>query len=292
MSGSVRIPPLRSCLRTIREAEGLLRESDAYTAASVAALQAALERAKAVEGEEYAFGEPYFALQQALKEMKPAGSISVTILGTADRETLLSTAPVDASGSTYLEVLQKASVEYGFSFTPTSQAIVEVSGLYAGEGAGWYLYDGQARVTDLKGKPADGAALTLKYCSDTTRLEQEATLEQHLTVDAAEALDLGDVSAVTSDLALPQSGAFGTSIVWLSDKPLVISNTGAVTRSESDVHVTLTAIVTGAAGETSIRKELVVTVKGTQENPVTTEQYAYISVVGPQGRDLSGKDPL
>lgn len=175
MSGSVRIPPLRSCLRTIREAEGLLRESDAYTAASVAALQAALERAKAVEGEEYAFGEPYFALQQALKEMKPAGSISVTILGTADRETLLSTAPVDASGSTYLEVLQKASVEYGFSFTPTSQAIVEVSGLYAGEGAGWYLYDGQARVTDLKGKPADGAALTLKYCSDTTRLEQEAT---------------------------------------------------------------------------------------------------------------------
>lgn len=267
----------------IREAEGLLRESDAYTAASVAALQAALERAKAVEGEEYAFGEPYFALQQALKEMKPAGSISVTILGTADRETLLSTAPVDASGSTYLEVLQKASVEYGFSFTPTSQAIVEVSGLYAGEGAGWYLYDGQARVTDLKGKPADGAALTLKYCSDTTRLEQEATLEQHLTVDAAEALDLGDVSAVTSDLALPQSGAFGTSIVWLSDKPLVISNTGAVTRSESDVHVTLTAIVTGAAGETSIRKELVVTVKGTQENPVTTEQYAYISVVDPKG---------
>ena len=138
-------------------------------------------------------------------------------------------------------------------------------------------------MTDLKGKPADGAALTLKYCSDTTRLEQEATLEQHLTVDAAEALDLGDVSAVTSDLALPQSGAFGTSIVWLSDKPLVISNTGAVTRSESDVHVTLTAIVTGAAGETSIRKELVVTVKGTQENPVTTEQYAYISVVDPKG---------
>lgn len=56
-----------------------------------------------------------------------------------------------------------------------------------------------------------------------------------------------DVSAVTSDLALPQSGAFGTSIVWLSDKPLVISNTGAVTRSESDVHVTLTAIVTGCS---------------------------------------------
>ena len=161
-----------------------------------------------------------------------------------------------------------------------------------GEGAGWYLYDGQARVTDLKGKPADGAALTLKYCSDTTRLEQEATLEQHLTVDAAEALDLGDVSAVTSDLALPQSGAFGTSIVWLSDKPLVISNTGAVTRSESDVHVTLTAIVTGAAGETSIRKELVVTVKGTQENPVTTEQYAYISVVDPKGETYLEKDPL
>ena len=63
----------------------------------------------------------------------------------------------------------------------------------------------------------------------------------------------------------------------------MISNTGAVTRSESDVHVTLTAIVTGAAGETSIRKELVVTVKGTQENPVTTEQYAYISVVDPKG---------
>ena len=73
-------------------------------------------------------------------------------------------------------------------------------------------------------------------------------------------------------------------MVWLSDKPLVISNTGAVTRSELDVRVTLTAIVTGAAGETSVRKEIAVTVKGTQEGPIVTEQYAYISVVDPKGK--------
>src|SRR5690606_19168283 len=65
------------------------------------------------------------------------------------------------------------------------------------------------------------------------------------------ALDLGDTSAVTDDLALPTSGAQGSIITWTSSDPSVVSATGAVTRpaaGEDDATVTLTALVTLAPG--------------------------------------------
>ncbi|GAA1059997.1 family 43 glycosylhydrolase [Agromyces bracchium] len=57
-------------------------------------------------------------------------------------------------------------------------------------------------------------------------------------------LDLGDLSAVEADVALPTSGVNGSAISWESSDPAVISATGAVTRpaaSAGDAAVTLTA---------------------------------------------------
>lgn len=55
--------------------------------------------------------------------------------------------------------------------------------------------------------------------------------------------DLGDTSAVTSDLNLPTSGK-GYSIVWKSSNTDVISNTGSVKRPEKGKKkVTLTATI-------------------------------------------------
>lgn len=67
-------------------------------------------------------------------------------------------------------------------------------------------------------------------------------------------LDLGDLSAVEADVALPTSGVNGSAIAWQSSDPAVISNTGAVTRpaaSAGDATVTLTAtLTTGGASAT------------------------------------------
>ncbi|WP_026923010.1 immunoglobulin-like domain-containing protein [Glycomyces arizonensis] len=73
----------------------------------------------------------------------------------------------------------------------------------------------------------------------------------HISADKAAAdaaaIDLGDTSAVTDDLALPEQGANGSAIAWSSSDPAVIDQVGAVTRpaaDEADEAVTLTATVT------------------------------------------------
>lgn len=69
------------------------------------------------------------------------------------------------------------------------------------------------------------------------------------------ALDLGDTSAVTADLALPTEGTGGSTITWSSSDPVVVSDDGVVQRpsvGEPDATVTLTATVTaGAVTETA-----------------------------------------
>ncbi|OLT54231.1 hypothetical protein BJF88_09785 [Cellulosimicrobium sp. CUA-896] len=64
------------------------------------------------------------------------------------------------------------------------------------------------------------------------------------------ALDLGDTSAVTADLALPTAGAQGSTITWASSDAAVVSAAGKVTRPAAgadDATVTLTATVTRGA---------------------------------------------
>lgn len=80
---------------------------------------------------------------------------------------------------------------------------------------------------------------------------QEIASQGGAAIAAADAgaLDLGDISAVRSDLALPTSGAGGSTITWESSDPGIISETGVVTRpagGSPDAHVTLSATVTKA----------------------------------------------
>jgi hypothetical protein len=68
---------------------------------------------------------------------------------------------------------------------------------------------------------------------------------EKFAADAA-AIDLGDTSALTEDLALPTAGANGSAIEWASSDPSAISASGAVTRpaaGSGDATVTLTATV-------------------------------------------------
>ncbi|WP_138004243.1 LamG domain-containing protein, partial [Robinsoniella peoriensis] len=63
--------------------------------------------------------------------------------------------------------------------------------------------------------------------------------------DAA-ALNLGDLTAVTTDMSLPAAGENGSVIEWTSSDPAVIANDGKVVRpaaGEPDAQVTLTATV-------------------------------------------------
>jgi hypothetical protein len=67
---------------------------------------------------------------------------------------------------------------------------------------------------------------------------------------------------ITSDLALPASGASGTTITWQSSEPGVIGNDGKVTRpthAQGDRQVTLTATI--SKGTASEAKEFTLTVK-------------------------------
>lgn len=81
-----------------------------------------------------------------------------------------------------------------------------------------------------------------------------ATDAQRVARDAA-ALDLGDLSAVTADIALPTAGTNGSSISWASSNPAVVSSTGAVTRpaaGQADAEVTLTATLTRGTATQSV----------------------------------------
>ncbi|MGQ8365412.1 LamG-like jellyroll fold domain-containing protein [Glaciecola sp. 1036] len=68
--------------------------------------------------------------------------------------------------------------------------------------------------------------------------------DQELLASAADILDLGDLSAVVSNLPMSPSGPYASAIEWTSSNPAVVSTKGVVTRpanGENDALVTLTA---------------------------------------------------
>lgn len=89
---------------------------------------------------------------------------------------------------------------------------------------------------------------------------------------AAEALTIGDTSALKKDLVLPVSGKKGTDIVWSTSDSSVITAEGVITRYPGqDKSVTLTATV--SRGEASTTKDFSITVLGYV--PVTIDTYVY-----------------
>ncbi|WP_430787772.1 family 43 glycosylhydrolase [Actinoplanes sp. G11-F43] len=86
------------------------------------------------------------------------------------------------------------------------------------------------------------------------------------------ALDLGDVSGLTTDLKLPASGPYGSIVTWRSDDGDVISDAGRIFRpaaGEPDAHATLTATLN--RGDRRDTKTFEVTVKAALDDAANAE---------------------
>ena len=97
----------------------------------------------------------------------------------------------------------------------------------------------------------------------TVKVIQNATDEQIALMDANR-IDLGVKGVVSSDIVLPTTGYYGSTITWSSDKPNVISAEGKYTLTQgtgNSTPVKLTATVT-FNGKT-VKKEIPVYAKTT-----------------------------
>lgn len=169
----------------------------------------------------------------------------------------------DVTGTWQLVELDK---EISASHTPARRVTLTANGRIEGDATGtWKLtaqHDAQLIIdgttwtgaftpiwdpqlgewtTGLTVRDADGVGLWGRQSPAVTGAAAvDAVLSQ---------LDLGDTSAVTSDLALPTTGTGGTTVAWASSDPALVTTTGDVTRpapGEPDGHATLTATVTNA----------------------------------------------
>lgn len=238
------------------------------------------------------YGPSYFALRDAIDNLKPAGVVSVKILGDKNKEIIIESATVSKTG-TVLEVIEEIAKQNRISLTVHDNKIKEIGGLVARENQDWYCYEkilsGTARITNPLNtyKIKEGTDLIFKYCSDTTSLKQDSTLEEHLVHDVKDAIVIeGAIDSnyiVTGDLVLKNSGLFGTTISWVSNKPFAIDENGKVNRDEKeDVKVSLTAKI--YLNGIQIEKNYDVIVKSISGGGTTpSDKYAYISVVGPVG---------
>ena len=110
--------------------------------------------------------------------------------------------------------------------------------------------------------------------SDTEVAAIALTDAERLACDI-ETLELGDLSAVTDDVALPATGAFGSTIIWASSDPAVVSSTGSVVRpapGSGPAAVTLTATLT--RGSTSDTRILTATVLPGEDDQSTADAVA------------------
>ncbi|MBB2975571.1 beta-xylosidase [Microbacterium endophyticum] len=82
-------------------------------------------------------------------------------------------------------------------------------------------------------------------------------------------IDLGDLSNVTSNLTLPTSSRYGSTVTWSSSNDVVVSNTGRVARpSRGDGDATVTLTATAKSGDVTDTRTFEVTVP---ENRDATE---------------------
>ncbi len=96
------------------------------------------------------------------------------------------------------------------------------------------------------------------YNQDLTAEDILALYEKQYTEHIAENFSLGDLTAVSENLTLPQT-AGDTTVIWTSDHPDIISEDGTVTRQDSDTDVTLTAVF--SLGSARVEKIYTATVK-------------------------------
>jgi hypothetical protein len=97
----------------------------------------------------------------------------------------------------------------------------------------------------FKGRLRDMRVYSRALTAAEAATRAESTSTAAADADAA-ALDLGDTTAVTSNLTLPTTGASGSSITWTTSDSAVVETNGRVHRpahGQPDGHATLTATV-------------------------------------------------
>jgi len=129
------------------------------------------------------------------------------------------------------------------------------------------------------------------YVNGTAVVDDDTTPDYAVLVaEDKAALDIGDTSAVISNLTLPTVGSVNGSIIsWATSDESVITNTGVITRGDEDKTVTLTAIITN--GDASAEKTFAVTVVKAEPTSKIVDfteatNFAYGKTVTPK----SGKD--
>src|SRR5699024_10228624 len=126
------------------------------------------------------------------------------------------------------------------------------------------LLSGQVRDFRLYDSALSPAQVADLVPTDQVRVDRDAA-----------ALTLGDTSAVTSDLQLPQQGVNGATIEWSSSAPEVVASDGQVHRPAAgtgDVTVTLTATI--SRGDARTDREVQVTVLQERSDAVVLEEAA------------------
>ena len=139
--------------------------------------------------------------------------------------------------------------------------------------ADFQIYDGAMTAADIR---------SLKARAD----QKIASMEGMLVTAATEKLTIDDLlasntskDAITSNVTLPTSGAYGTTISWTSDKSKVISTTGVVTRPNNatgDQVVTLTAVFTDGTETTNKTFTLMVKALPSNANAVNEAKAALV----------------
>jgi len=134
---------------------------------------------------------------------------------------------------------------------------------------GDYSFDGCGKLTDVYYGGTEEAwnAITIdshdEELTNATIHYTEITLEEKVATDK-DALDLGDLSAVTENITLPTIGSvYGFAITWATSDASVIEADGTVHRTTEDKTATLTATIT--SGEVSDTKEFGVIVAALDE---------------------------
>jgi len=116
---------------------------------------------------------------------------------------------------------------------------------------------------------------TALSAAEIKALDIDRLTDAQLLQSAVNQVDLGDISAVRSDLVLPRSGAYASVIQWQSSHPQTINLDGNVVRpglDQPDQQVTLTATLT-LNGLTQ-QREFVVTVRSLAP-PVPVAHYSF-----------------
>ncbi|WKL00979.1 S-layer homology domain-containing protein [Paenibacillus amylolyticus] len=207
--------------------------------------------------------------------------VTTVVSGTDGTLTLYIDGVAVASGSTNGMTLEQIKNTSGSSGT-IGKSFYPADPYFGGMIADFQIYDGAMTAADIT---------SLKAHSD----QKIAKMEGMLVSAATEKLTIHDLLAanaskdtIISNVTLPTSGAYGTTISWTSDKNNVISTTGAVTRpanAKGDQVVTLTAVFTD--GTETVNKTFQLTVKALP-NDVTSVDEAKAALVVHNINDVRG----